>query len=250
MSTSTTSNSTASMGATSTSTASPSTTSTSTTSPSTTSTSTTSPSTTSTSMTSTSSRTTSTSTSTISQTTTTTKSTTSTSTSTSKISTTTTTSVTTSTSATTTTQNPIFASLSDSSLIADQWILFTRSYLAAISANLSLQFTFAPGNKYNWYLDDISIKDPTSGEMLTNGNLEASPTLTGWSTSGSGGAISSAQSHSSNHSFYATSNTPSISQSFAAIGGQVYNVTFWLYLDDSKATGSSGGTPTVVVTMN
>ncbi|CAF0797595.1 unnamed protein product [Adineta steineri] len=158
---------------------------------------------------------------------------------------TTTTSVTTST--TTTTQNPIIASIDQNNITATQWTLYTCSYLAPISTNLTLQFTLDVGHKGDWYLDDISVKDPTSVEMLTNGNLEASPALIGWST-GSGGAISTAQSHSSSHSFDVSATSSWIAQSFAAIGGQVYTVTFWLYLNPSP--GNSGGNPTVVVTMN
>ncbi|CAF1191296.1 unnamed protein product [Adineta steineri] len=168
------------------------------------------------------------------------------STSTSTSSSTSSTSVTTSTSATTTTQNPIIASISGSNITADQWILITCSYLAAISDNLTLEFTFDIGHHSIWYLDDISVKDPTSVEMLTNGNLEASPALTGWSIV-SCGAISTAQSHSSSHSYCVTCDPGSISQSFAAIGGQVYNVTFWIYL--YPGPGAPYG-PTVTVTMN
>ncbi|CAF1162415.1 unnamed protein product [Adineta steineri] len=207
----------------------------------------TSSSTSSTSSTISTSSTSSTSTSTSSSTTATTSttSTTSTSTSTTTSSSTSTTSVTTST--TTTTPNPTIASIDQSNITGTTWKLFTCSYFADISANLTLQFTCTVGHKGDWYLDDISVKDPTSVEMLTNGNLEASPALTGWST-GSGGAISTAEYHSSGHSFDVSDTTAWISQSFATIGGQVYTVTFWLYLNPSP--GSSGGDPTVIVTMN
>ncbi|CAF0802141.1 unnamed protein product [Adineta steineri] len=184
-----------------------------------------------------------------------TTSTTSTSTSTSSTSSTSTTtsssasttSVTTSTSTTTTTQNPIVNSIDKNNITNNTWTLFTCSYLAAISDNLTLQFTLDVGHKGDWYLDDISVKDPTSVEMLINGDLEASPALIGWST-GSGGAISTAESHSSSHSFDVPTTSAWIAQSFAAIGGQVYTVTFWLYLNPSP--GGSGGEPSVVVTMN
>ncbi|CAF4163284.1 unnamed protein product, partial [Adineta steineri] len=156
-----------------------------------------------------------------------------------------TTSVTTST--TTTTQNPIIASIDQNNITATQWTLYTCSYLAPISTNLTLQFTFVVGHKGDWYLDDISVKDPTSIEMLTNNNLETNPALTGWGAI-SGGAISTDESHSPNHSFDVPSGSGSISQSFGAIGGQVYTVTFWLYLNPSP--GNSGGNPTVTVAMN
>ncbi|CAF1251946.1 unnamed protein product [Adineta steineri] len=104
-----------------------------------------------------------------------------------------------------------------------------------------------PSNKHDWYLDDVSVKDPSSVEMLTNGDFESSPTLTGWNT-GSGGAISSTQSHSSSHSFYVSFNSVWISQSFNALSGVIYNVSYWIYFERT----SNGNDPTAVldVTIN
>ncbi|CAF4010314.1 unnamed protein product, partial [Adineta steineri] len=190
----------------------------------------------STSTTSASSRTTSTSTSTISQTTATTRSTTSTSTSTSTTSTTSTTSVITSTTPTMTTQNPELNSLSDKNINDNTWTLFNCTYMPATSGNLTLKFTMTASDKHDWYLDDVSMKNSTLVEMLTNGDFESSPTLIGWNT-GSGGAISSTQSHSSSHSFYVSSNTVWVSQSFSVISGVVYTVSYWVYFD-KKSPGN------------
>ncbi|CAF3829498.1 unnamed protein product [Adineta steineri] len=187
-----------------------------------------------------------TSTSTIFQTTATTRSTTSTSTSTSTTSTTSTTSVTTSTTTTMTTQNPELNSLSDKNMNDNTWTLFNCTYMSAILGNLILKFTMTTSNKHDWYLDDISVKNSTLVEMLTNGDFESSLTLTGWNT-GSGGAISSAQSHSSSHSLYASSST-SISQSFSTISGVIYTISYWVYFEKT----SNGNDPSAAldVTMN
>ena len=90
--------------------------------------------------------------------------------------------------------------------------------------------------------------------MLINGNFESTPLLTGWTTGYSylctlSSFISSSHVHSPNHAFHDACiiGTVSISQSFAAIAGQVYNVTFWLYLTKS---GWPVGTAQLDVTMN
>ncbi len=66
------------------------------------------------------------------------------------------------------------------------WTQATYSYLATISANLTLTFAFQTNNNDNWYLDDVSVKDPTSVEMLTNNDFESAPLLTGWTTGSTG----------------------------------------------------------------
>ncbi|CAF1299212.1 unnamed protein product [Adineta steineri] len=103
-----------------------------------------------------------------------------------------------------------------------------------------------PSDKHDWYLDDVSVRKSTLVEMLTNGGFESSPTLTGWNT-GSGGVISSAQSHSSSHSFYASSST-SISQSFSAISGVIYTVSYWVYFD--KISPGNDNNAVLDVTMS
>ncbi|CAF4363896.1 unnamed protein product, partial [Adineta steineri] len=92
-------------------------------------------------------------------------------------------------------------------------------------------------------------------EMLTNGDFETMPSLTGWSI-GPSGACTSASGlttsvvHSPSQSFFVKcSSSIWIAQSFAAIGGETYNITFWLYMDHSSGNGGSLN-PTVVVTMN
>ncbi|CAF3981197.1 unnamed protein product [Adineta steineri] len=197
-----------------------------------------------------------TSTSTISQTTATTRSTTSTSTSTSTTSTTSTTSVTTSTTTTMTTQNPKVNSIDTHNISDNAWTLFNCSYMPAISGSLTLNFTMTVTGRHNWYLDDASVKDPSSVEMLTNGDFESSPTLTGWNTGPSGSCgstvtISNIYSHSSNHSCYGTCSSGSgsawISQSFSAISGVLYTIRFWVYLDQ---THNGSDSPVLAVTMN
>ncbi|CAF1299305.1 unnamed protein product [Adineta steineri] len=110
--------------------------------------------------------------------------------------------------------------------------------------------------RHDWYLDDASVKDPSSVEMLTNGDFESSPTLTGWTT-GSGGScgstpsISSTYSHSSSQSYYvgcsSGSGSAGISQSFSAISGVTYTISFWVFL---YKTHNGSDQPVLDVTMN
>ena len=137
----------------------------------------------------------------------------------------------------------------------NQWKNRTYSYLAAISTTLILKFTFEAASRHDWYLDDVSVKDPLSTEMLINNDFESSPSLTGWTIGYNSSCvsicgISNTQAHSLSKAYYTScdSKTTWISQSFAAIGGQVYTITFWIYLEYSNGGGADA--PTVVVKMN
>jgi hypothetical protein len=85
-------------------------------------------------------------------------------------------------------------------------------------------------------------------EMMINGNFESIPSLIGWTLGSSGSCsssfgISSTNYHSSNQSYHhgCGSTNTWIYQSFGAIGGKVYNVTFWLYLF-INGNGNGAGT--------
>jgi len=159
------------------------------------------------------------------------------------------------TATTTTTQNPQLAYFDSNNVTSGVWTQATYSYLALISANLTLTFSFQTNDKDNWYMDDVSVKDPSSVEMLTNSDFESSPLLTGWTTGSTGSCtgqsgISTTQSHSTTHSYYDScdSATTSISQSFSAIVGEVYNVTFWYYYD--HLNGGNGAPVQFIVNIN
>ncbi|UJR20280.1 hypothetical protein I4U23_023411 [Adineta vaga] len=151
-----------------------------------------------------------------------------------------TTSVTTTTSTTTTTQGPTLASLSRSDISVDTWTLCTYTYTATVSGSVTLTFTLNIGNKHDWYLDDVSVKDSTLVEMLINCDFESSY--------GSSSGISAAFVHSESRAYFDKCNSQtSISQSFSVTGGHVYSVTFWIYLDQ---TGPGHSTPSLIVTIN
>ncbi|UJR19980.1 hypothetical protein I4U23_023114 [Adineta vaga] len=130
----------------------------------------------------------------------------------------------------------ILHSVTGSTTQTNQWIIYTLSYQAKISTNVTIKFYFQASAKYYWYLDDVSIKDPFSNEKITNNKFENSPSLTGWTSGYStfcplSVGSSSSEYHSSNKSYYNSCGMGSswISQSFTVLNGQIYNVSFWLY---------------------
>ena len=122
--------------------------------------------------------------------------------------------------------------------------MYTYSYLSATSTNLTLKFIFQTDSKHDLYFDDISVKNSSLVEMITNSDFETSTSPIGWTTGASNSCnnfgIASVYWHSYSRAYWYQCNGLSgwIYQSFAGIGGQVYNVTFWLYL---RRTASGGG---------
>ncbi len=82
----------------------------------------------------------------------------------------------------TTIQSSQIGSVNDTSATSGTWVQCSCSYTATISKNLILQFTFRTNNKCTWYIDDVSVQDPMSTEMLTNGGFENSSLPIGWTT--------------------------------------------------------------------
>ena len=88
---------------------------------------------------------------------------------------------------------------------------------------------FENNQNHDWYVDDASIQGSSSGDRLTNGNVEASSSLTSWSA----GSNSSCTSYGISTSRY-----------YAGSRAYVYQCAdniAWLYLDH---TGSISGSET------
>ncbi len=107
----------------------------------------------------------------------------------------------------TTTQNPQLDTSNPSSATTGNWTHFTYSYLAATTRNMIVQFYLQTNDKYNWYLDDVSVPDSMLTEILTNGNFESIPALNEWITNSSRpytshSGISNSRFHSPNQSYY------------------------------------------------
>ncbi|CAF1136085.1 unnamed protein product [Adineta ricciae] len=217
-----------------------------TTSSSTTTTTSSSTTTTTTTTSSSSTRTTSSSTKTTSSssTTTTTTSSSSTRTTSSSTTTTTTTSSSSSTTTTATIQSLQSAQISPGSLTIAYWTMYSYSYLATRSTTVTLKFAFLASVSYAWFLDDISVRSSDGNDKLTNGNFEASSSLVAWSSGNTGVCLSNyglttSQYHSSSKSFYSACGlgSPWISQSLTVTSGQLYNVSFWVYLQQILPIG-------------
>jgi hypothetical protein len=147
-------------------------------------------------------------------------------------------------------------SVNDTSAASGTWVHCNSSYLATISKNLTLQFTFRTNNKCTWYIDDVSVQDPFSTEMLTNGGFENSSLPTGWTTnpgscSTSDFGVSTSQPYGSTRSFCDTcdSQLVSISQSFPAIVNRLYSVSYWYFFICGNGNGSPGPIE-MIITMN
>ena len=145
-----------------------------------------------------------------------------------------------------TTQNPKLDTVADSAITDNVWVTRTYSYLAPTTMTLTLTFVFQNDNKHDWYFDNASVVDSSSTEKLTNGNFESSSTLTGWSASVAGSCSSYGVTTTGYYigvrAFYTSceSKLVTLSQSFSAIDGQVYNITFWFYRRQTSPGGGSG----------
>ena len=143
----------------------------------------------------------------------------------------------------TTTRNPQLDALSDPSIPVNTWTY--RSYsISSTSTSLTLEYLLTLDNKHEWYLDDVSVKDSASDEMLINGNFE-NATLVGWTTgtcSPNPPGWSNLRSKSSTRSYRNQCQSQSITleQVFNSTIGQIYNISFWFYLDRSGSGAGSG----------
>jgi hypothetical protein len=102
-------------------------------------------------------------------------------------------------------------------------------------------------------MDDVSVSNGTT-EMLLNGGFESGSFLPSWTTStpngacggfGSGAQIDMSWCHTGSYCLVdgCVGRSDQISQSFTAIAGQVYLISFWL------KQGGSGGGISVSVTL-
>ncbi len=131
-----------------------------------------------------------------------------------------------------------FVSLNTTSIISDMWRQHSFSYLAHTSGSLTLEFYFQSSVRYYWYLDDVSVQGPSLTEMLTNGNFERASSSAGWTVECSWlcrlacGLVPGGY-HTSNKCYRdaCSLTTNSIRQSFVATASQLYNISFWIYLD-------------------
>lgn len=139
-----------------------------------------------------------------------------------------------------TTQTPssLLSNITAASLSPNNWTLYTIPYRGIHAGNTSIMFDFIASANYNWYLDDASLRDSSGNEKLINGNFDNSTTLVGW-TNGSVGlcsgnyGVTTSKYYSSNKSYYdsCTLGTTWISQNFIGFAGELYNISFRLYLN-------------------
>jgi hypothetical protein len=129
--------------------------------------------------------------------------------------------------------NPTSSSFPNYTCYAYTWV--------ATESSATLSFFFRDDSSF-WLLDDVSVYQGLT-QMIINGGFETGDP-TGWNYSGScttsPGAVSSGSSfaHSGNYFYYdACSNFgDTISQTFATIIGDTYDISFWLTIDGCCGT--------------
>ncbi|CAF3263308.1 unnamed protein product [Rotaria socialis] len=147
----------------------------------------------------------------------------------------------------TTTPNPLLGSFSSTNSIANVWTQNNYSYTAVTSGTLTLNFILTSNSKFDWYIDDVSVYNSTSTELLTNGDFQSSTTLVGWASGNSGSCgsntgISTSNGHMSTQSYVdqCSGQTAWIQQSFSVTNGDLYSISFWYFLDHVNPGLGSG----------
>jgi hypothetical protein len=121
------------------------------------------------------------------------------------------------------------------------WQPSRHFYLPIISENVTLNFTFGTNNKCVWYVDDVSVTNQISREMLINHNFDQVSPSAGWvfgapakceSKYGYTDQVHQSPTNSYFHS--CAKGTSWLYQTFAVVGGDIYTVEFWYYFICSK----------------
>jgi hypothetical protein len=116
-------------------------------------------------------------------------------------------------------------------------------WVSPVTGSVTLAFQFR-NDPSNWYMDDVSVFNGTN-EMLVNGGFESGSLSPGWTASTPNGNCAYGFDASVTNSYchngtYCLSDgcygvLDEISQSFVAISGQSYFISFWL-----QSSGGSG----------
>lgn len=147
----------------------------------------------------------------------------------------------------TTTPNPQIDSFSDSAVPKNTWQYRSYPYFPIATQNLTLEYYLQLDNQHDWYLDDISVMNSNSNELIINGDFDVHPLTFGWTSRtnagcstnpGIGNAIGRA-----NRSYINPCRGKNVylEQTFFSIAGDRYNISFWFYLHDSQPNNNGGG---------
>ena len=128
-----------------------------------------------------------------------------------------------------------FDTISDSTATTT-WVQHTYSFNASASTS-TVVFVVATNNKWTWILDDISVTDSTSSQLLINGDFESGSLSNGWVSYTCGGTVCvslapAVPCHGGSGSCYSVpcNHNQFLQQAFATVAGQTYNFSFWIEL--------------------
>lgn len=143
--------------------------------------------------------------------------------------------------------------MNSSQITTNVWFTPVLSYSATETRFLNLTFHFNTNNKDIWFLDDVTLRNSNLTNLLSNGDFQSSGS-SGWNTqtfscaeiiSGS----TDCQASTGCYKHGCNGQLSSVSQSFNAIAGDSYSLTFSFRLKDGGAGGNAN--PVIMyVTIN
>ena len=130
---------------------------------------------------------------------------------------------------------PLSGALSRSTAITS-WTQHTYIFTAATSTSMPV-FVVQTNTKWTWILDDISMTDTTSTELLINGDFENGSLSNGWLSYSCAGTVcpslvTGPTCHGGSGSYYSVpcSQGQTLQQPLATVAGQTYTFSFWAEL--------------------
>ncbi|CAF1507006.1 unnamed protein product [Adineta ricciae] len=151
--------------------------------------------------------------------------------------------------------NSTLGSISDTNTVKNAWTQSSCSYIASASTNVTFKIIVETDNKDQWNIDDISVLDSSSVELLINGNFESNPSDTDWiinknTCSATETNFDTTLSHSANHSYFNKCNGESVilSQSFTVTIGHSYSISLWYYYQ-TYGSGRGANNPVRITGM-
>ena len=139
---------------------------------------------------------------------------------------------------------PLYNTYSNAA-VSTTWTLSNDTFTASSSTS-TLKIDAATNGKWTWFLDDISVKDSSSNELLVNGNFESGSLSIGWLSFDCGTACtllttgSTCRGGSGSCYRVTCSSNQFLQQAFTTVTGHTYTFSFWVKIfNQGPGVGSS-----------